>query len=193
MKIMFDIDGVLACFIGGFTKLASELIPGVPVTTTLQQPSWHGFPGMTKEQVSRVWEVVKADCWFWTELEPLVGGLTFKDIYDIKVEHEVYFCTSRVGIYAKRQTEHWLASQGLGNTTVIVSGKKGEFCKAVGIDYAIEDKASNASCIDWITEGKTKSYLINRPYNQAPAEFLGSGIKRVDTVNEFLEVLNANR
>jgi len=73
--------------------------------------------------------------------------------------------------------------------TVIISKHKGEFAKAVGADYSIEDKASNASCIDWLTGGQTKSFLLNRPYNQGNSDFLASGVRRVDSVDEYLDVI----
>ena len=190
MKIIFDIDGVLADFVGGFTKLAKDMFD-VPVTTTTSQPSWLGFPGMTKEQITQTWDIVDASRTFWYDLDALATDAELNAISSISQTDEVYFCTARRGYNVKAQTELWLRSTGIVKPTVIISKRKGEFAKAVEADYSIEDKANNASFIDWQTEGKTKSYLIDRPYNQAPQEFLASGVKRVSSISEFLgEVYN---
>ena len=188
MKIVFDIDGVLADFVKGFTTLASQAFY-VPITGTLNQPSWQGFPGMQKHQVCQTWDYVNESNTFWYDLDPLVTHDELQGIERLRQSHEVYFCTARTGRSAKTQTELWLRMHGVKYPTVIICKHKGDFCKAVGADYAIDDKASNASYIDWQTEGRTKSYLINRPYNQVPAEFLASGVKRVNTVSEFMEAM----
>lgn len=186
-RIVFDIDGVLAEFIGGFTALAHEQTPSVPVTRTHEQPSWYGFPGMTKEMIDGVWRRVVVSNTFWNDLDPLLDVETFHGIEKLRRDNEVYFCTARPGKYTKLQTEIWLRRNGIRYPTVVISKQKGEFCKAIEADFSIEDKAANASFIDWQTGGRTASYLINRPYNQVPAEFLASGVKRVNTVTEFLE------
>jgi hypothetical protein len=190
MKIVFDVDGCLADFVLGFTELAHKHF-GTPVTKTLDQPSWQGFPGMTKEQVSRTWDIINESKTFWHDLDPMVYGAEFEQIERLREYNEVYFCTARTGKSAKLQTELWLRWNKVKYPTVIICKHKGDFCKAVGADYAIEDKASNASYIDWQTNSKTKSYLINRPYNAVPAEFLASGVKRVNTVSEFMEAIQA--
>src|SRR5690242_5772667 len=112
MKIVFDVDGVLADFIGGFTAVASDMFPGVPVTRTHEQPSWHGFPGMTDAQIAAVWEHVKRSDSFWLALSPL---MTPAEAYRISKlwGHDVYFCTARVGKEAKAQTEEWLSGHGI--------------------------------------------------------------------------------
>lgn len=190
MKIVLDVDGCLADFVLGFTKLAHKHF-GTPVTRTLDQPSWQGFPGLANWHVRETWGRVNESTTFWYDLEPLVTQYDLFEIEHRRQYGEVYFCTARTGESAKRQTEMWLRVNGIYNPTVIICKHKGDFCKAIGADYAIEDKASNASYIDWQTDGKTKSYLINRPYNQVPDEFLASGVKRVNTVTEFMGAMNA--
>lgn len=191
-NLMFDVDGVLADFIGGFTRLANSLHPTVPIVTTEQQPSYHDYPGMTKDQVNETWQHVVKDGTFWTRLDPLVGLDVLRRIAQLNEDHHVYFVTARHGIYAKIQTELWLQEQGIENPTVILTQNKGEIAKAIDADYSIEDSASNASVIAWLTSDKTKSYLINRPYNQCAPEFLASGVHRVDMVRDYLEAIDAN-
>lgn len=189
-KVCIDIDGCLADFILGFTTLAHSIYPDVPVTKTTEQPSWLGYPGMTLEQSDATWVSVNNSSRFWLNLDPLVSAEELDKIRRLQGVADVYFCTARSGLKAKSQTEAWLVAKGLRLPTVVLCKNKGEFAKAVGIDYTIDDKAANASCIDWVTEGRTKSYLLNRPYNQVPSEFLGSGVRRVDTVEQFLEAIN---
>lgn len=187
MKLVFDIDGVLADFIAGFTAMANAMFPGVPVTRTHEQPSWRGFPGMTETQVAAVWERIKTSRVFWLSLSPLITPAESERVNDLQIEHDVYFCTARVGKYAKNQTEDWLTDHGIWRPSVVISNRKGEFCKAVQADAAIDDKAANASFIDWNTDGRTRSYLLDRPYNRVPQEFMASGVRRVSSLTEFLE------
>lgn len=181
--VIFDIDGVLADFLTGFTSLANEMF-GCPVTSTHEQPSWNGFPGITKEQSSAVWARIIHDSGFWYQLEPLVGEVTFKAIDCLR--RPVYFVTARDGTNAKIQTEDWLEDMGIWKPTVIISKYKGEVAKAVRAKACIDDKAANASCVAWITEDQTQSYLIDRKYNQCPDGFLASSVKRVASVEDYL-------
>lgn len=187
--VIFDVDGVLADFVGGFTARARELFPDVPITQTHGQASWNGFAGMDKKQIGMTWESIKGDRYFWRKLAPLVDAVALDRIYYLHRDNNVYFVTSRVGVDCKRQTEYWLEAQGIARPTVVICKRKGEFAKAVDADCAIDDKANNASCIDWITEGTCKSYLLDRPYNQAPQDFMGSGVVRVSSVEQYLDII----
>src|SRR6266705_2506919 len=95
--ILFDIDGVLADFRLAFTKLGVKmgLFPAawLPLQP-LAQCAWD-FPLVSPAQKEAVWEKIKQDPWFWTELESLVDKDTFADIRDLGYDHSVYFVTSR--------------------------------------------------------------------------------------------------
>ena len=69
---------------------------------------------------------------------------------------------------------------------MIVSGKKGEVCRALDIHYSLEDKAANADCITWLTDNRTQSFILSRPYNYGVYAPHSSKVQRVDTVDQFL-------
>lgn len=188
-NIMFDVDGVLADFVLAFTTLANAMFPEVPITSTAEQESWVGFRGMTQKQIGKVWERLKDDTSFWLTPRPLVTPEDFRRIAELSDLDNVYFVTSRVGVFAKEQTADWLMDYGIVRPTVVICKNKGEFAKAVEIKYSIEDKASNASCIAWITQDETQSYLLDRPYNQVAPEFMASSVVRVPSVSEYLTVI----
>lgn len=166
------------------------MFPGVPVTTTSEQPSWNCFVGMDKKQVRLVWDKIKKDPMFWFELPPLVPEWEFERINELNEYHRVYFVTSRVGLDCKTQTEGWLNQHGVYRPTVIISSRKGDIARAVNADFSIDDKASNASCIAWMTDDRTKSYLLDRKYNQCPQDFLASSVIRIGSVRNYLDIIN---
>jgi uncharacterized HAD superfamily protein len=188
--IVFDIDGCLADFVKGFTELGHKMF-GIPVLTTDQQLTWDAIGGTTKEQKNAMWEVLKRDEMFWYLLDPLVNATTFARIDSLSLYNRVYFLTTRVGVKVKQQTERWLAFNGIYHPSVIISGThdKGEICKYLGADYAIEDKVENALSID--TVSKAKTFLLDRPYNRIPLDDKGPNqVKRVTSVNQFLDEVN---
>lgn len=192
--IMFDVDGVLCDFVLGFTTLANKLFPEVPITGTHNQPSWTGFPNMTQDQINATWQQATETRGFLEGLRPLwkpeEKEAIHRDLLGIEDGHDLYFVTSRHGKYAKDETENWIRKTFFGiHPTVILCKNKGEFAKAVGCGYSIEDKASNASCIDWLTHGKTKSYLLDRPYNRLAPEYLASGVIRINSLQDYLDII----
>ena len=188
---VFDIDGVLADFILGFTTLAHQMYPSVAPYSTLQQKTWGQFGGLSAYQEAEVWKEVMVSPYFWSELESLA---TFSDYIRLGRLCEiatVYFVTNRAGVDPIYQTKNWLQSQVIVSPNIIVSKYKGECCRVVNATYAIDDKADNASCIAWnsmTTDGITIPYLIDRPYNQYNDLIIGSKhVRRVKTLNEYLE------
>lgn len=185
--VLFDIDGVLADFVEGFTSYAQGLFPEVPVTQTANQPRWDGFPGMTHEQVESVWQEVELDRLFWYDLKPLASPDEFLALNQLTLAAQVYFTTARGGVDALHQTREWLYDQGVYKPSVILVKQKGEVARALGASYMIDDKAGNAVYAEYHNKGQAfKSYLIDRPYNQFDAQVIGSKVKRVQTVGEYL-------
>ena len=187
MNIMFDMDGCLADFICGFTTLAAAMF-GCPITTTHEQPKWDGFPGMSALQVNLVWKRVRTMSDFWQRLGSLVGDETFERISQLQDEHRVHFVTSRQGVVTYEQTISWLEERGILSPEVLVvptAASKGHAAAAIHAEWAIDDKAGNAVYVAYHVPG-IKSYIVNRKYNQFDPEVIGSKVKRVGQVGDFL-------
>jgi hypothetical protein len=139
--VMFDVDGVLAEFILGFTTLAHDMFPDVPITTTPEQPKWDGFPGMTREQVNLVWREIEKSNKFWAELPAL--PIPHGDICDLQLRAQVYFVTNRKGLNVVEQTKRWLWNNGIECPDVMAAGLKGEIARGLNANYMLDDKAGN--------------------------------------------------
>lgn len=194
-KVMFDMDGVLADFIYGFTSLGRRFF-GSPAYSVNAHTQWDRFTGLTKENLKFLWEEIRESKYFWEGLAQCTSNgalLTINDLIETGMA-DIYFVTNRsAGKNTKQQTERWLQSRGIEHPTVIVTARKGETAKALGIDFSIDDKAENADCIAWFTDGKTQSYIIDRPYNAGRFAPHSSKVGRVNTVEEFLQTAGLTR
>lgn len=185
MRLVLDVDGVLADFILGFTTLANRMF-GTPVYTTLEQKTWDSYDGLTDDQSARALDAVKQSPTFWQELPPIASPDELARLASVAPAHDLYFVTNRNGVAAKAQTEAWLRRHGLSMPTVILSDAKGEVAKAVRADILLDDKAGNAVFTQYYSRA-TAVYLIDRPYNRFDPAVLGSKIIRVRTLHEFFE------
>lgn len=186
--IAVDCDGVLADFNEAFVKLVIEvtgkdLFPKWPFDIpTWEYPTYYGY---TKEEQSKVWQVIKEDRSFWFTLLPYPH--TTKFLLQLRgTGRDVYFITHRMGIKAKQQTEDWLETYGYLSPTVLLSSKKACACTAIDAGFYIDDKQEN--CLDvQANASDTQGFMLARPWNQT-----ADRIPRVDSIMEFLEVIKAN-
>ena len=195
-SVVFDMDGVLADFIYGFLWTARSIVNReIPIHNTGDHQSWDFDGIMTKRQQSEVWRLIKTSPVWWGTLPPLVLRDVFERINKISKEANVYFCTARPcdARPASTQTAEWLKQHDIDDPNVVVSKMKGDFCKAVAADFAIDDKWDNAQVIHWISPD-TVSVLLDRPYNRvAPHPKVGSNsVPLVKTVDEFLSLVEAS-
>jgi uncharacterized HAD superfamily protein len=183
--VIIDVDGVLADFVKGFTRRAFQLGYGRGEYSTLNQQEWDRFIGMNEEQVSKVWENVKSDPFFWYDLPQLASVLEMQEIARLCGEREVYFATSRPGIKTRKQTEWWLENRGINKPQVIVTSQKGETAKAINASALIDDKAGNAVYAKYYSPA-TDVYVLDRPYNRFDPVVIGSKVTRVLDLHEFV-------
>lgn len=172
--VMFDLDGVLADFVGGYSRLYEGI---------------HGHsPGPFRQWNdlldTEVWGCIEASTTFWQDLNVL-QGVRWPRVNEATKGCDVYFVTNRVGKDVKQQSEVWLSKYIVGCPTVIVTAHKGEVALAIGANYSIDDKAGNAVYISYHSPG-TNSYLLDNLYNQYPQQVLGSRVKRVTMLESFL-------
>jgi hypothetical protein len=171
--VQFDVDGVLADFGTGYDRLCRMLGLIPPGPEAPWDAKWD----------TDVWANIRSSVDFWMNLPALVPDAIFARIQ--RIAEPVYFVTARPGTRTKWQTEEWLKDRGVYEPTVIVTGKKAEFAHAVGVTHAIDDKAGNAVAIQYMAP-RTKSYLLDEPYNRFDHSVLGSKVIRVKQVGEFM-------
>ena len=176
--ILFDVDGVLADFVYGFTALTGQAY------TTGEQKEWDMLDRLTPHQLESAWQKVNVSDTFWLSLPPLVSKETFYRINLLSKEHTIIFGTHRMGIKPQTQTNLWLVENGITNPNVVVTKRKGEFARVIDADFSIDDKVENANCIHWIADSKPcKSFLLDRHYNRIGKT---KGVTRIESVEKFL-------
>jgi uncharacterized HAD superfamily protein len=196
MRIGFDIDGVLADFNSSFIELVKE-VTGRNLFPDGYWPHTWDYPealGYSKDETSAVWERIKAGGTFWNQLAPLPDMAVLQQWMILpfgesaqEPYHEFYFITSRMGKNVKLQTEEWLDEQmQCSGHTVLISSEKGALCKALKLDYYIDDRAENILDV-MQTSPSTFAYLLDQPWNQHVA-----GPNRVPSIADFLEILDAH-
>lgn len=192
--IVFDLDGVLADWSTGFSRWAQSVYPYVPIVTHAECSAWDVRPGMTSEMERVIWDLIKQDARFWEELPCLATDRELSGIYNlIANRYTVYFATNRKTPVALRATRSWLSKHVDTNSLdIVITHRKGEFCKVVDADYYIDDKSENVDCAIWMTDKKTKSYVIDRPYNSGIYAPHSKSARRVSTLTNFLEDVHAD-
>lgn len=189
--IQLDMDGVLADFSLGFTTLGHELF-GTPIVTCTEQVTWNFRFGLTPEQQDETWRRLQLTDNWWRSLEPLVDSWVLNRIQNLSLQYDVYFVTNRLSgmTPAGIQTVHWLNEHGIFNARVLVSKHKGEAARLLGTTHSLEDNWDNAGYIHCIADSpQVKSYLLNRPYNRALRGQTGDKFTRLDSVEEFLAIV----
>ena len=166
MRLLIDVDGVLAEFTYGFTKLATEL--------GLVEKPWRCHTQKTWAfdfDVDAVWEELKRRYNWWMTLEPLVDVVEIAVLNELIKAHDVYFVTSRPrtqGLSAEKQTEYWLAGIGIhtAGASVIATktGTKGALAKALDINLGWDDHLGNLEDLT-----RADILAVSRPwrYNEA--------------------------
>lgn len=198
ITIGFDVDGVLADFVKGFTTLCNKMY-GTPVLEYNQVKHWNfeGWYGLTKEQLQSVWRYIRHDTYFWNGLGMLISFDDADYVGHLSTKANVVFITSRPGNTAYRQTCRWINTHfNIEFPQVIVTSKKGLVCAGLGVKYFIDDKVTNCINIKEISP-KTRNYLLTYPHSDSlrellPNYFINNEIICVKDVKNYLDILEKN-
>lgn len=198
ITIGFDVDGVLADFVKGFTTLCNKMY-GTPILNYSKVKHWNfeGWYGLTKEQLQKVWKAIRKDRYFWNDLRLLISLDESDYIGHLTTQANVVFITSRPGDTAHYQTAYWIEKYfNIRYPQVIVTSKKGLICAGLGVKYFIDDKVTNCINIKEISP-KTKNYLLTYPHSDSlrellPNYFINNEIICVKDVKNYLDILEQN-
>jgi uncharacterized HAD superfamily protein len=192
LRVGFDIDGVLADFVGGFTSLLHERRPdlsGLPYGTQ-EQREWEfreSGLGITEEDVAWGWEQVTQRSRWWEGLSSLMSWGERVRLAELCTQAEVFFITARYAgcepvLY---QTSQWLENQGLSHGGLVLAANKRKAADLLKLDYYIDDHRRNAEEVH--TKAKCEAYLLARLYNA------GANVPRLETLGEFLGIIDSRR
>lgn len=193
MRIGVDVDGVLADFNTAFIAL-NKRVTGRDLYPEHYEPTTWDFPeslGYTKAEVSAVWDVIKRDPSFWATLpayRTTVDDLDTLSLLEFRGSVDIYFITNRMGISAKNQTERFLTALSVFLPTVLLTAHKGLAAQTLDLTHYIDDKWEN--CLDVVSVGKTRTFIMDRPWNQhSLAEDASHHLTRVSSVRAALRSL----
>lgn len=187
MKIMIDMDDVLTNFNQAFLREANGMF-GTPDDIKIENwDFWKSVPGLTLEMEEKIWEKITATENFYETLPLYASKDDLARLRQLLIEgiHEIYFVTSRFpvkGRSVQSQSQKWLQKYLDTNVSVIVNSTKGELCKLLGIDYAIDDAPHHINNL--LTHG-IATYIIDWPYNR----YINHRF-RVSSLGEFFDCIS---
>lgn len=148
--IAFDIDGVLANFTRGFTRIGHRLF-GTPVGDSESQQTWNfeEFPELELDTEKAaydgpIWTAIKTSPDFWATLDPKNVSVMPRIN---RIQNKI-FITNRPGIHTMEQSVHFLETWGIENPRVIVvsSYEKAAVAVKENVVAVIDDLYKN--CVD---------------------------------------------
>lgn len=192
MRVVFDIDGVLANFEKNVVLVANNLWPGkLPYNYVPQD--WDYSDKFIKEDWAKVWEQIKLIPDFWLRQPPIPDAiLAFKKFRKQHPEVPIYFITARMatgGNSAVYQTQLWLMKYGLitykeANNVIAVNKpvEKLKHLKELNIDIMIDDHGPTVKAQN---EAGVKTYLLRQPWNREYTD-----LPIVQSVEQFCDILS---
>lgn len=195
MIIQWDVDGVLADFRAAWRALVKQRYDiDIPDGET----TWDGLYDLTggphSVDTDATWQYIKQSNHFWgRSVQPLATPEEFARIDRLAQKHQHYFVTARPGRYARLHTQGWLEAQGIGDPVVLLSSRKADAANALAADYVIDDKPGNVLAVYYQSPPERRVYIRNHSFNLFDSEIAGKRIRRVSTVTEFLDDIEAGR
>lgn len=182
-QVGIDLDGVVCNFMEGFLKISRKLFHK-PSKGWVQR--YWDVEVLSKEEMDRMWRHIKHTRNFWMSLEKLENT---NALMRRQKEMNLFFLTTRVpsdGLSVMEQSMEWLARQYcIPGAYVAVTNEKGKECKALNIEYFIDDKPEN--CLDIVkNSSRTKVFLQDATYNRT---FTHSKVERVANLNEYIRTI----
>jgi hypothetical protein len=182
--IAFDIDGVLADFLRGFTRIGHRRF-GTPICDTHEWMFKDDFPevGLDTAACEEIWQEVKNSQDFWATLDPR----------NVSVMHRInhiqnkIFITNRPGCNTAQQTVHFLETWGVENPKVILASEKGPVAKQENVVAVVDDLHKNCIDIKRAVPGCFTALLYceyNKPYQQFVRD---AGCHVVLSVDQFID------
>jgi hypothetical protein len=190
--ISFDLDGVLANFIRGFTSIGHRLY-GSRVSDAQSHTDWmfeEAGIGLTEEHCAAIWQQIWSSPYFWRGLDPLNVSV-MRRINALPTPK--VFITNRKGIHPQQQSEGFLEQWGIDRPVVYVASDKVPVAKAIGVTAHIDDYYPNCTTLKGALPHAYIA-LLATPYNtKHHAEWLNAGGHIVLSVDEFLNTLDATK
>lgn len=179
MKILVDMDGVIADFEGGFLKLWREAHPNKPFIPIEQRTTFYLAEQYSTDLKDYVREIFSSPN-FFRSLEPINGGIEALNELK-KVGHEVFICSSPLTSYRNCVLEkyEWIETH-LGKEWVnnIILSKDKTMIKG---DLLIDDRPSVKGC----DTPSWEHIVYDQPYNRTEI-----GKRRLDWNNWKSVLLN---
>lgn len=194
LTLCIDVDGVLANFTDAYAS-ALKRRTGIefPKASADWPTSWYWErdAGVTKEQEEETWlkDIIQSKT-FWQRLDPVPNAKpTLKQLNQMAQRgDQVYFITNRMGTSVKLQTERWLYSHGINYPTVIVTGDKIPFLRALKANFFIDDKPETIMDAGRVSEEEKwenfQPFIFDTPYNRV--QTYPNNVQRSNTVLEAL-------
>jgi hypothetical protein len=194
IKIGFDIDSVWVDFAFDFSREIRDMFGNnCPVIATKEEvKAWDWskwYPGLSASQIDLVWKkIIAANNW-WEFSTPKAdpGTLDWLEFYRNSPDVDFFFITSRVqtaGDSIIKQTYRWFYKNfNFKTVPIIVGANKGEICKALRLDYYIDDSPEMVLDVHRKCLNFTKTYIMDYPYNR------NLNLPRVNNLREFFETV----
>lgn len=180
-------DGVLADFDTSYQKLLCEFSQKtLPEGFKATEWNWESAAGFSKGELDRTWEEIKSTP-FWFKLKEYPETRPFLEFLYQELSIDSYFITSRVGKAVHAQTRNWLYARGFPSATVLISSEKGLCCKALKLDFYLDDRRKNViRCAEQSPE--TRTFLLDRPWNQGA---IPQRVERITSLYGYMEAIHA--